>query len=136
MSSETRNDIATEAARLLKGITPGEWRAATTPHPEAVRLKTEAVSVHGPDCLIYVMGRDYGCLPDTFERQKRDAKFIAAASRLVRGLLTERAERADAAVAALKLALESQISDVLFRSPSDITVRLSQRPEAPSEGEP
>lgn len=77
-----------EARRLLNDITPGEWHAATTPHPEAVRLKKEAVSVYGPGCLIYSMARDYSTLPETFERQKRDAEFIAEAPRLLRDLLS------------------------------------------------
>lgn len=63
---------------LDQAATPGEWRASTTPHPEAVRLKVEAVTVSASDCRIYTMRRDYGCLPETFQRQKADAKLIAA----------------------------------------------------------
>lgn len=58
--------------------TPGPWRAAVTPHPSAISGKKEAASVYGPDCLIYTAGRDYSCLPDTWERQRADAAHIAA----------------------------------------------------------
>ena len=77
-----------EIEALMVGITPEPWHAATSPHPAAVRARKEAVSVYGPDCLIYSMSRDYVCLPETWDRQKRDAKFIAAAPRLVRELLS------------------------------------------------
>ncbi|MGE3341569.1 MAG: hypothetical protein AB7J46_06770, partial [Candidatus Altimarinota bacterium] len=80
-------ELKEEAERLLKDITPGEWRAVTRMHPEAIRLKKECVAVYGPESLIYRMSRDYVCLPETYERQKRDAEFIAAAPRIIRGLL-------------------------------------------------
>lgn len=63
---------------LEQKATPGPWHAATKPHPEAVRLKKEAVSLYGPDCRIYSMALDYGVLPETHARQRADAELIAA----------------------------------------------------------
>jgi hypothetical protein len=72
---------------LLEQATPAPWRAAIKPHPEAVRLKTEAATVSGPDCRIYTVARDYVCLPETWARQCADAELIVLLRNLAPALL-------------------------------------------------
>ena len=67
--------ITAEAARLLDGITPGEWQWYY--YPDGRKLLT------GEPCGVI------HCLDGPMDIDPADAAFIAAAPRLVRGLLAE-----------------------------------------------
>lgn len=108
--------LVAKAEALLKEITPGEWRSVATSHPAAVKARSEVVSVYGPDVLIYSMPRNYVCLQETWDRQKRDAAFIAAAPQLVRDLLAQHA-RDQQEIEQVKKELETRVDHSQYGEP-------------------
>ena len=75
-------DLRAKAERLLAGITPGEWYAADMP-PNGWTV------FWCPDGPICHMRWTDGMRPEVNARLEFEAKFIAAAPRLIRGLLDE-----------------------------------------------
>lgn len=88
---------------LLEKASPAKWRANTKPHAEAVRANNEAVSLHGPDCLIYVVSRDYANLPETWQRQRADCELIAALRNAAPELIRKAREHDDLVQALMRV---------------------------------
>jgi len=49
--------------------TPKPWRVV-------VATSDDFLAVYGPDCLLWTVKRDFGCLPCTWKRQKADARLV------------------------------------------------------------
>lgn len=77
MNQHTTETRLREIAERENKATKGPWKDHGVPHPAAVRILKEAAGVSSDSCLIYSQPRDYGCLPETFNRQLSDAEFIA-----------------------------------------------------------
>lgn len=65
---------------VIKNRTPGPWHDLKM--GKDLEPEYQVAGVHSAECKIYHERRDLECLPETFERQKADAEFIATVGTL------------------------------------------------------